>query len=351
MSTTLRARTAGAGLEAVARLHNAWWPIAQASIAAGLAWYLTHVVLAHPNPFFAPIAAAVCLSASNVLRGQRAVQMIIGVALGIGLGAAVQTLFGAGPVAVGIAVLVALGVAVLIGHGFFAQGVMFVNQTAISAILVLAFGGHGVVLERLFDALIGGGLALVFSLLLFPANPVALLCDARAGVLAALHEILTQTADSIADRTPPDPGWPRSAVDHLHEQLAQLSEARTTAHQLVWSAPRRWTVHGTVHGADRQASQLGLLGGSVLHLARAVAPALDTADRLPPPLPAAIGSLAAGAAAVDTDPTAASAAAAAARRHVSDLGPDTGNRTVAVLAAIVDSCVADLQQVVDLGQR
>ncbi|OOK66057.1 putative membrane protein [Mycobacterium kansasii] len=50
------------------RLRAVVWPITQTSVAAGLAWYLTHDVLHHRQPFFAPISAVVCMSATNVLR-------------------------------------------------------------------------------------------------------------------------------------------------------------------------------------------------------------------------------------------------------------------------------------------
>jgi hypothetical protein len=46
-----------------ARLRLAWWPVVQAALASGLAWYVTHDALGHPQPFFAPIAAAISLSA------------------------------------------------------------------------------------------------------------------------------------------------------------------------------------------------------------------------------------------------------------------------------------------------
>jgi hypothetical protein len=46
-----------------ARLRLAWWPVVQAALASGLAWYITHDALGHPQPFFAPIAAAISLSA------------------------------------------------------------------------------------------------------------------------------------------------------------------------------------------------------------------------------------------------------------------------------------------------
>lgn len=346
MSPSLAVRDTG--LAAVRRLRGAWWPITQTSVAAGLAWYLAHDVLAHRQPFFAPVCAAVCLSASNLLRTQRALQTIVGVALGISLAAAMQGLLGGGPIAIGLAVFTALCVAVLIGHGYFA-GVTFHSQAAISAILVLAFARSGVVLERLFDALIGGGLALVCSILLFPTNPLTVLRDARAGVWAALNDILALIADTICDRTPVAPGWP--PVDRLHQKAAQLTEARATARQVVRVAPLRWAARDTVRDADQQAAHLALLASSVLHLARTVMAALDISDWLPQPLHAAIGDLATGTALATSDPTAAAEHAAAARHHASALLSAARNRREVVLAAVVRTCVEDLQQVIDFAQR
>lgn len=73
-----RSRLAAGGAVSVQRLRPTAWPIVQTSVAAGLSWYIAHTLLKHPQPFFAPIAAMVCLSASSVLRGQRAVQMMLG---------------------------------------------------------------------------------------------------------------------------------------------------------------------------------------------------------------------------------------------------------------------------------
>ncbi len=201
------------------RLRAVWFTLVQTSVAAGLSWYLAHDLLDHPQPFFAPIAAAVSLSISNVLRAQRAVQMMIGVTLGIGVGSLVQALLGPGAVAIALAALIALCVAVFIGHGPIGQGMMFANQTAISAILVLALYRSGVGFERIFDALIGGVLAIVFAVVLFPADPVRVLASARTGVLGVLHGVLTRTADIAAAGAAPTGEWPLSAVDRVHEQL------------------------------------------------------------------------------------------------------------------------------------
>ncbi|OOK64998.1 hypothetical protein BZL30_8830 [Mycobacterium kansasii] len=247
---------ADGGPAAVQRLRAVVWPITQTSVAAGLAWYLTHDVLHHRQPFFAPISAVVCMSATNVLRARRAAQMIIGVALGIVLGAGVHALLGTGPTTMAVAVFVALCVAVLSGRGFIAQGLMFVNQTAVSSVLVLVFADTaGVVAERLFDAVIGGGLALVFAVLLFPPDPVQILCDARADVLAALRETLVEVADMLEDPSRPlrtgrcqpstgymtsSPGWPRRAPPRSWPPGLRAAGLRATPCSASNNSRRDW---------------------------------------------------------------------------------------------------------------
>jgi len=348
MSTSLLARGARSGLAAVQRLRDIWFALAQTSVASGLAWYLAHDVLAHPQPFFAPIASAVCLSISNVLRGQRAVQMMIGVTLGIGTGSVVWGLLGTGPVPIGVVVLVALSVAVVIGRGFIGQGMMFANQTVVSSILVLALPRSGVGYERIYDALIGGCLALVFAVLLFPADPLRVLRRARIGVLDTLHGVLSRTADFAAGRRQPARDWPLSAVDRVHEQVGDLIQARATARQVVRLSPRRWRMRDIVRGADHQAVHVALLAVSVLQLARVVAPALDGCNWLPQPVHAVLAELVAAVALADTDPDAATEHAAAARRLASEVHSVSRDRKEVVLADVVQSCIDDLQRVIEL---
>jgi uncharacterized membrane protein YgaE (UPF0421/DUF939 family) len=348
MGTSLRTRAADSGLAAVQRLKGMWLALAQTSVASGLAWYLAHDVLAHPQPFFAPIASAVCLSISNVLRAQRAVQMMIGVTLGIGMGTMVWGLLGTGAVSIGIVALIALSVAVVIGRGFIGQGMMFANQTVVSSILVLALPRSGVGYERIYDALIGGCLAIVFAVLLFPADPLKVLRRARIGVLDTLHGVLSRTADFAAARRQPAPDWPLSAVDRVHEQVGGLIQARATARQAVRLSPRRWRLRDTVQGADHQAVHVALLAVSVLQLARVVAPALDGCNWLPQPVHAVLAELVAATALADTDPVAATEHAAEARRLASEVHSVARDSRGVVLADVIQACVDDLQRVIDL---
>jgi uncharacterized membrane protein YgaE (UPF0421/DUF939 family) len=339
MSVSLVTRTIDSAQVAVLRLRDVLWAIVQASAAAGLAWYVAHTLLAHPDPFFAPIAAAATVSASNVLHLQRAVQNIGGVALGIILGATVQLWLGTEAIAIGLAVFVALCVAVLIGHGLLGQGLTFANQAAGSAVLVAALPGGDDLSQRLQEALIGGGVALVFTVLLFPANPLAVLRDARAAVLSVLHDILVQTAEN--------PSPPYAAIDQLQERLSELTDARANARHLVRTAPLRWGARDAVRSADEQAVQVALLAGSVLHLVHV----LPHSGGLTQPVRVAIDHLTTALNLAETDPGAAAACAtAAAGGCASVLESGSCGTTELGLATVVQTCAVDLEQVIDLRQ-
>jgi len=331
MDASLLSRTRGHGQLAARRLGDVVWAIVQAAGAAGLAWYIAHDLLGHSDPFFAPITAAVTLSASNVFHAQRVLQNISGVALGISLGAAVQMLLGSEWVAMSGAVFIALSVAVLIGHGFLGEGLTFANQTAGSAILVMAITGGDRLFERLQEAMIGGGLALVMSLVLFQADPASVLDDASAGVFKALKDVLTQP-----DRLLP-------AADQVHERLDDLIEARYHARLLARFAPLRWKTRSMVARADRQAAQMTLLAGSVLHFARVTAPGVGD---LPAPVRAATGELVAALDEAEHDGDAATTHTAAVCECASSV--DASDTAGSSLAHALKTCAEDLPRVVDL---
>jgi uncharacterized membrane protein YgaE (UPF0421/DUF939 family) len=317
---------------------------------AGLAWFITHDLLGHSQPFFAPIAAAVCLSTSTVLRGQRAVQMIFGVSLGIGVGVGVHALLGTGVFALGVTVLVALCLAVIVAKGFIAQGLMFFNQTAASAILVIALPLSGTGAERLFDALVGGGIALVISVLLFPADPVALLRATIDSALSALSGTLTHLEQIIGQhgREGLDPGWTLAEGEHLNQQLAGVAQARSTARQVVRAAPRRRTARPVVEALERQATQITLLAGAVLNLARTTTAAVQSGEDVPAGLRTALSDLAEGLSGLAHHDTAA--AFQAATRVVDQMiDQHIASPTIAPLIALITTaCGRDLEHLAAL---
>lgn len=335
---------------AVERLRALLWPITQSAVAAGIAWYLAHNVLGHAQPFFAPIAAAVCLWVTDVVRAQLAAEMMFGVALGIGVGTVVHSLLGGGPTAIATGVLLALCAAVLVGQGFLLHRPMFVNQATTSTVLVLAFPRDGLGTERLFDALIGGGLAVAFSILLFPRNPIAVLRNARADVVAGVRDLLAQVDDLAGGAARMNRDWTLTAAELLRPQLLRLGEARNVAGQLVRAAPRRWPMRQAVRTADQQAVLLTRLGESVVHLGYAVTIVGNLGEQLDRPVSTAISDLAeAGRALAANKPDLAAAHTTSVRRQSGVPPPSIAITAQALIDALIDSCADDFQQVIGLG--
>src|SRR3954452_6835156 len=261
---------------AVARLRLHAWPIAQAATAAALAWYVTHDLLDHPAPFFAPIAAAISLGATVGRRWRNVVQMMFGVTLGIGVAEAVAQLVGTGALPLGLIVLVTMAAAVL-----FSPMPMFVNQAAASAILVVTLRTSGVAGERFVDALIGGGCALLISALLVPPHPLPVLGQAIRRALDGVATALRGAAEALATAQPRDPEWTLAVTHALHGQLAGLAAARATAQDIVRIAPPRRHWRPQVQRADRRAAHVALLANTALTLVRLAAAVLSAGERPP----------------------------------------------------------------------
>jgi uncharacterized membrane protein YgaE (UPF0421/DUF939 family) len=263
------------------RVGVAWWPAAQASLAAALAWLLAHRLLGHSDPFFAPVAAAIALSTTHLQRSRRIVQMVLGVLLGIAVGSLFGALLGASTAALGLTVLATLLIARAAGVGFVGDGMVFANQAAGSAILVVVLHHSGTGDERAIDAIVGGAVALVVGVVLFPAQPMPRLRDAEHGVLETLARTLARVVSLLRAGTPAEPGWTLAAAYDVHQRLAQLAQARSSAKSNVHVAPRRWHLRGLIDAEDRRLAQLHLLAEAALALVRATTGALEDGQPLP----------------------------------------------------------------------
>ena len=166
------------------RLRGRTWPILQTAVAATAAWCLAVVVLPDGRPSFASIAAVICLGASHGQRGSKALQLVAGVVLGICVASALVSVIGAGPLQIGVMVALAMAVAVLLGGGE-----LLTAESAVSAILIVSLdpgASDGFTVSRILEGVIGGGVALAVSSLLFPADPVLPVARAAQAVLAGL---------------------------------------------------------------------------------------------------------------------------------------------------------------------
>jgi uncharacterized membrane protein YgaE (UPF0421/DUF939 family) len=274
----------------------------QAALAASIAWLLAHRVLDHPQPFFAPIAAAISLSTSHMQRSRRIVQMVTGVLLGVGVAELLVAVLGTGTIALGLVVLATMLAALLFGAGFVGEGMMFVNQAAVSAVLVVAVHRHGIAAERAIDVLVGGATAFVVGVVLFPAQPLPRVYAAERAVLGALAEALGTVADRLRGGGSMDPGWTLETGSAIHELLARMAMARATSRINVRVAPRRFKLREIVDREDTRIARLDLLANAVLSLVRATTGALDEFEPVPEELAAQIVALADAVALLATTP-------------------------------------------------
>jgi uncharacterized membrane protein YgaE (UPF0421/DUF939 family) len=321
-----------------------------AATAAALAWLLAHRVLGHAQPFFAPIAATIALSTSRIQRSRRTAQMVAGVLLGIGIGELLVAILGTATVALGVIVFVTLSAALLTGEGIFGEGMMFANQAAASAILVVTLHRAGTGSERAIDALVGGGVALVLGVILFPAQPIRLLHQAERAVLEALAGLLGEVVRLIRKHEQPPPDWTLRAGHEVHRLLGALARTRSTAHANVRIAPRRWRLRPIVDAETERVARLDLLANAVLSLTRAATTAEQRGEHLSEGLVGDIEVLRDALGGLAGAPRPWSAAEldvvrAQARRAAVDAAARAGEESP-VVAAIVRAVATDVEDVV-----
>src|SRR3954447_11892889 len=208
------------------RLRAGLWTIAQTSLAVGAAWAVAKQI--DTSPFFAPISAVISLSAARGQRTTRAIELVLGVAVGIAVADLIVSALGTGTLVLMLVVALAMGAALLLGGGS-----LLVSQAGVSAIFVATIERpHGVTPDRFVDALIGGAIALLISQVLLPRDPVAAVTNAahalgeRLGL--ALREVAAALREGDVDRARRALEIARGADPHLADFADAVEIARET---------------------------------------------------------------------------------------------------------------------------
>lgn len=206
----------------VRRLGLSLVPILQCAIAGGLAWFIAHDLLHHHRPFFAPISAVASLGLVLAKRWRRSIELIGGVLIGIVIGDLIISRIGAGPWQIAVVVALAMMAAVL-----FDSAPMVTNQAGASAVLVATLlpPGNAAGYERMLDAVIGGGVALLIGALV-PFNPAHRARRDAALLLATLRDLCGDLAvalkavdsDSV-QRVLAQARATQSSIDTMHSDM------------------------------------------------------------------------------------------------------------------------------------
>ncbi|MGI5213103.1 FUSC family protein [Plantactinospora sp. CA-290183] len=261
----------------------------QAAIAASLAWVASHELLGNPEPVFAPISAIGTLASSVGQRLRRTVELIIGVAVGIGLGDALVVAGGSGPWQLGVIVFLSIVVTIFLGGG-----PAVVTQAAATAVLIVALAPQMTNLEspRVIDALIGGLAGLVVITLLLPLNPLRVVDRAARPALGRLAEELSETGKALRDR---DASRAQAALDRLNvveRHLEGLEEALEGGRETANLSPARWHRRGALAQYVESARYINHAVHNSGTLIRRAVTALEDDEPIPETMPTAVDFLA-----------------------------------------------------------
>ncbi|MDO4911459.1 MAG: FUSC family protein [Corynebacterium sp.] len=220
----------------VTRVRASWRSIIQGGAAAGLAYFLAHNVMGHEEPFFAPMAAVIVLGITGDGRLRRALELDMGVAIGVGFGSFFVNHVGTGLWQMPVMVMIALAIALFID-----KSVIVFSQAALGAVLIATIlppgsGGGG---ERMFDALVGG-LCGVLVIALIPTSPLK---GARLEVSRVFGLIHTSLMDVHAGLMANDPTVIREALAKVRGCQASINMMLAKAqegHESMMVSPLLW---------------------------------------------------------------------------------------------------------------
>jgi len=220
--------------ERLGRLRSRAFLITQTAVTAGLAWLLASAIFSHQQPFFAPIAAIICLGGTFGHRLRRGVEIALGVAVGIGVGDLFVQAFGAGVWQVVLVVGISMALATLLG-----AGQLMITQAGVQSLVVtilLPDPTQG--FDRWLDALVGCAVALVVATIA-PSSPLRKPAELAAQMLRELAATLDATVSALRfeDEAAADRVLGRARA--TEGQLQRLADANSEGLAVVRHSPFR----------------------------------------------------------------------------------------------------------------
>ncbi|WP_146603862.1 FUSC family protein [Micromonospora deserti] len=270
----------------------------QTSVAAAVSWVVASRAVGNSEPVFAPIAAVITLGVSTGQRFRRAVELVLGVALGVAVGDVLIYFIGTGGWQIGVAVALAMAAAVVAGGT-----AAVVGQAAASAVLIstLTPPTEGIYFSRVVDALIGGGVALVVMAVLLPVNPLTVVSRVARPALGVLIDGLSAASRGLREQ---DVGPAHDALlllsegedklDEFHEVLPEGQEAATMA-------PLRWHARNALRQYVDSAEYIERSIRNARVLARRAVTLLRDGEPAPPELGESVAALAEAASVIRRD--------------------------------------------------
>jgi uncharacterized membrane protein YccC len=221
-------------------------------------------------------------------RRRRALELAIGVSVGIAIADLLVAGIGTGTWQVGVVTGLAMLAATLVG-----SGPLIATQAGASAVLVATLQPpEGFDFDRAFDALVGSGTALAVAALLLPVDAVRLVRDGLEPVLERLGAALERVADTLESRDEAEAERALVAFARLDPYYDRLTAALAAAGDTARISLGR---RDTLNRLERYVLGVGEVGLAIDNgrtLARGAIRAIAVQDSTPPALPAAVRELA-----------------------------------------------------------
>lgn len=255
------------------RTRKALIPAATAAIASVAAYAFASIILGHSEPYFAATSALITLGFGRDPQIRKALEVSIGVTLGILVGDSLQTLLGQGYWQGVIVVFVTIILA-----RFIDSGVIFTTQMSIQSVLIVLLPiPDGGPFDRSLDAVIGGVIAIAITMI----TPVSLRKDTVSGMrelFATINDVLRELSDALRTHESRS-GWAALIEARgLQSQIDTVRSAIATADQAATYSPTRRSARQDLEEMSRTLEKTDLAVRSLRVIARRVITVIDELD-------------------------------------------------------------------------
>ncbi|KAA8720086.1 aromatic acid exporter family protein [Corynebacterium flavescens] len=232
----------------VNRLRSRSVYIIQATVGAGLAYWVAHVLFGHSQPFFAPISAVIILGLSGGDRMKKALEMSIGGIIGVAVGDILFEFVGQGPFQITLIVL-----AGLIVGSFITKSPLVANQIVFGSILIATIfppteGMGG--LDRAVDAMIGSAIGIV-TIALIPNSPLSQARREICKVLGMASSVLSDVSYGLRNDDPELIEDARDAVRGTQSNINSMLDAAKSGREAAEVSPIMWASRRNIRSLER----------------------------------------------------------------------------------------------------
>ncbi|QGU05618.1 FUSC family protein [Corynebacterium comes] len=249
IGTLERLRQVEGSLESrVHRVRKRSIAIIQVAVAAGLAYWVARTLFEHPAPFFAPITVVIILGLTGGDRIRRALELSLGVTVGVGLGDLLVHSLPGGTWQIPLIVAISLTVA-----SFLSKSPLVSNQVAIGSILIATIlppGAAGGGPDRMIDAFIGSAIGLA-TIALLPSSPLSSGRQEVSKILGIVSSVLDDVAVALDTRDARSLDQALDAVHNTQPDIDNMLSAAKVGREVSNLSPLMWGVRRRVRSLER----------------------------------------------------------------------------------------------------